>query len=209
MAYTKEDLEKRLAQMIAERGGKSDQIINSSTILGQVRAIQKAHRARAEAVDAEADIYGRSGGDPKPSRSPEPKAAAKKAPAKKSSKTEPKKDAPKAPEEKKDAPKAPEEKKDAPKAPEEKKDAPKAPEKKNVAIDPKRAKAESIDADSDIYAGIQSKHPVYDAISKNGKDSPKTWLNKPLLQLLFGEKGNRTKSEEAEAAPKKRIRGRR
>ena len=185
--------------MIAERGGKSDQIINSSTLLAQVRAIQKANRARAEAVDAEADIYGRSGGDPKPSRSPEPKAAAKKAPAKKSSKTEPKKD----------APKAPEEKKDAPKAPEEKKDAPKAPEKKNVAIDPKRAKAESIDADSDIYAGIQSKHPVYDAISKNGKDSPKTWLNKPLLQLLFGEKGNRTKSEEAEAAPKKRIRGRR
>ena len=199
MAYTKEDLEKRLAQMIAERGGKSDQIITSSTLLGQVRAIQKANRARAEAVDAEAPIYGRSGGDPKPSRSPEPKAAAKKAPAKKSSKTEPKKD----------APKAPEEKKDAPKAPEEKKDAPKAPEKKNVAIDPKRAKAESIDADSDIYAGIQPKHPVYDAIRKNGKDSPKTWLNKPLLQLLFGEKGNRTKAEEAEAASKKRIRGRR
>ena len=189
MAYTKEDLEKRLAQMIAERGGKSDQIINSSTLLAQVRAIQKANRARAEAVDAEADIYGRSGGDPKPSRSPEPKAAAKKAPAKKSSKTEPKKD--------------------APKAHEDKKDAPKAPEEKNVAIDPKRAKAESIDADSDIYAGIQSKHPVYDAISKNGKDSPKTWLNKPLIQLLFGEKGNRTKAEEAEAASKKRIRGRR
>ena len=174
MAYTKEDLEKRLAQMIAERGGKSDQIINSSTLLGQVRAGQKAQRARAEAVDAEADIYGRSGGDPKPSRSPEPKAAAKKAPAKKSGKT----------------------------APEKKKDAP-----KNGAKASGTSNGGMNGASGEAKPRMKASHPVSDAISKNGKDNPKTGLNKPLLQIVFGGKGNRTKAEAAEAASKKRIRG--
>ena len=183
MAYTKEDLEKRLAQMIAERGGKSDQIINSSTLLGQVRAAQKAQRARAEAVDAEAPINGRSGGDPKPSQPSEPKAASKKAPAKK----------------------APAKKAPVNKAGE--------PEPKKKAIQKSGVKASGTSnggmngASGEAKPRMKSPHPVYDAISKNGKDSPKTGLNKPLLQIVFGGKGNRTKAEAAEAASKKRIRG--
>ncbi len=178
MAYTKEDLEKRLAQMIAERGGKSDQIINSSTILGQVRAAQKAQRARAEAVDAEAPINGRSGGDPKPSQPSKSKAAAKKAPAKK--------------------------------APVKKAGE---PEPKKKAIQKSGVKASGTSnggmngASGESKPRMKSAHPVYDAISKNGKDSPKTGLKKPLLQIIFGGKGNRTKAEAAEAASKKRIRG--
>ena len=185
MAYTKEDLEKRLAQMIAERGGKSDQIINSSTLLGQVLAAQKAQRARAEAVDAEAPINGRSGGDPKPSQPSKPKVAAKKAPAKKTP-----------------SKKAPEKKAPEKKAPEKK-----AEGKTYVVKASGKANGGAKGASGNAKPRMKAAHPVYDAISKNGNDSPKTGLKKPLLQIVFGGKGNRTKAEAAEAASKKRIRG--
>lgn len=178
MAYTKEDLEKRLAQMIAERGGKSDQIINSSTLLGQVRASQKAQRARAEAVDAETPINGRSGGDPKPSQPSKPKAAAKKSPAKK--------------------------------APAKKAGEPE-PKKKDISKSGVKASGTANGgtkgSSGNAKPRMKAAHPVSDAISKHGKDNPKTGLNKPLLQIVFGGKGNRTKAEAAEAASKKRIRG--
>ena len=139
-------------------------------------------------VDAEAPINGRSGGDPKPSRSPEPKVAAKKAPAKK----------------------APAKKTPAKKAPAKKADK---PESKKESIQKSGVKASGTSnggmngASGEAKPRMKSSHPVYDAISKHGKNNPKTGLNKPLLQIVFGGKGNRTEAEAAEAASKKRSRG--
>lgn len=45
MAYSKRDLEARLAKMIEESGGRRDSLITSSTIINEVRAAQK-HNAK-------------------------------------------------------------------------------------------------------------------------------------------------------------------